>query len=120
MTKLTSMKRIRRRQLLEHLELQMYWGNIGGIKEFDINIQSYNESLISSWIQRTFLDIMKIAHKDLFVDHMDHKLVRRKVAEQFMFELTQLKEFVDAGLASLNFAVEKTQTALFEYVQACD
>jgi hypothetical protein len=80
MTKLTNMKRIRRRQLLEHQELQMYWGKIGGIKEFDINIQSYNDSLISSWIQRTFLDIMQIAHRDLFVDQRDHKVVRRKIA----------------------------------------
>jgi hypothetical protein len=91
MTKLTSMRRIRRRQLLEHLELQVYWGQIGAIKEFEMNIESYNKSLMSSWIQRTFLDIMDIAHKDMFVDHLDHKSVRRKVAEQFMFELTQLK-----------------------------
>ena len=41
LTKLTSMKRIRRRQIFEHLWLQIYWGNMGGVKELDINFQGY-------------------------------------------------------------------------------
>ena len=33
----------------------------------------------------------------------DVKLVRRKVAEQFMFELFEIKEYVDSGLSSFSF-----------------
>jgi hypothetical protein len=42
------------------------------------------------------------------------------VAEQFMFELYELKEYVDSGLASINFAVDKTRCSLFDFVQASD
>lgn len=64
------MKRIRRRQLVEHLKLQLMWGNIGGIKDLGINFQIYEESLMSAWIQRTFTDIWEVAHDDLFVKHL--------------------------------------------------
>ena len=85
------MKRIRRRQLLEHLYLQCFWNNFGGVPELKINFQGYQESILSTWLQRTFLDIWEIAHDDLFVKGVEAKIVRRKVAEQYMFELFQIK-----------------------------
>jgi hypothetical protein len=66
------------------------------------------------------MDIWEIAHDDLFVKHLEAKVVRRKLAEQFMFELYELKEYVDSGLASLNFAVARTQCKLYDFVQASD
>jgi hypothetical protein len=40
---------------------------------------------------------------------VEEKIVRRKVAEQYMFELYELKEYVDAGLGNLNAFVDKTR-----------
>jgi hypothetical protein len=37
-----------------------------------------------------------------------------------MFELYELKEFVDAGMSSLNFFLPTTQCNLFNFVQASD
>ena len=51
---------------------------------------------------------------------LDAKVVRRKVAEQFMFELFQINEFVDAGMASINFLLEETRAELFSFTQASD
>ena len=56
-----------------------------------INYHTFQESLISAWIQRTFLDIWHQSHEELFVKSEDLKVIRRKVAEQFMFELYELK-----------------------------
>jgi hypothetical protein len=103
LTKLTSMKRIQKRQIVEHLYLQSLWGNIGGNAVLQVNCQSLQESMLSAWIQRTFMDIWEHAHHNLFTEHEDVKLVRRKVAEQFMFELFEIKEFVDSGMATINF-----------------
>lgn len=100
--------------------LQVYWGNYGGVKDLNIGFQSYQESLISAWIQRSFLDIWEVAHDDLFVKHLEEKIVRRKVSEQFMFELYELKEYVDSGLSSISFMVDRTQTNLFSFVQSSD
>ena len=61
------------------------------------------ESMLSAWIQRTFIDIWEPAHEEIFVKHEDVKLVRRKVAEQFLFELYELREYVDSGMATINF-----------------
>jgi len=77
-------KRIKRRQILEHITLQKDWGNIGGK---DINILAYFETANSAWMQRTFLDIWEDAHNDFFNKDVEEKVVRRKVAEQYMFEL---------------------------------
>lgn len=38
-------------------------------------------------MQRTFLDIWEDAHNDFFNKDVEEKVVRRKVAEQYMFEL---------------------------------
>ena len=77
-------QRIKRRQILEHITLQKDWGNIGGK---DINILAYFETANSAWMQRTFLDIWEDAHNDFFNKDVEEKVVRRKVSEQYMFEL---------------------------------
>jgi len=82
MCKLTTKTRIKRRQVLEHILLQNYWGNVGGES---FNAISYFESLQSAWMQRTILDIWEVAHNDFFNLEVEEKIVRRKVAEQYMF-----------------------------------
>jgi len=54
------------------------------------------------------------------VKHIEAKAVRRKVAEQFMFELFEVKEYVDSGMASINFALDRTRCSLYDYCQASD
>ena len=88
LSKHVTKSRIKRRQALEHVILQQYWGNIGGK---GINTNSYFESAQSAWMQRTFLDIWEIAHDEFFNQGVEEKLVRRKVAEQYMFEIYELK-----------------------------
>lgn len=51
---------------------------------------------------------------------MDAKAVRRKVAEQFMFELYELKEFVDAGMTNICFEIHNTRSSLFDIMQYAD
>ena len=51
------MKRIRRRQILEHLYLKAFWKIVAQPQELEIALDAYKESLVSAWIQRTFLDI---------------------------------------------------------------
>lgn len=63
LSKFSSKSRIKRRQILEHIILQNYWGNIGGK---GINSMAYFESAQSAWMQRTFLDIWEVAHDEFF------------------------------------------------------
>ena len=105
---------------MEHLWLQTIWGNIGGLNELNVNCQAYQESLLSSWIQRTFADLWEQGHNNLFLEKDDFKAVKRKVAEQFMFELYELKEYVDSGMAVLNFMSDVSRTDLNTYVMASD
>ena len=97
------MRKIRRRQIFEHLKLQIYWIDYAKLKGLEIKDASNADSLNSAWIQRSFLDIWNKAHDDIFVKEEDVKLVRRKVAEQFMFELYEMKEYIDSGLSSYTF-----------------
>lgn len=46
--------------------------------------------------------------------------MRRKVAEQFMFELYELKEFVDAGMTNICFQIHSTRSSLFDIMQYAD
>lgn len=117
LSNLVTTKRIQRRQILEHIILQNYWGNVGGK---GVNIMAYFETAQSSWMQRTFLEIWEVAHDEFFNQHVEEKLVRKKIAEQYMYELYELKEYVDAGLGNLNALMEKTRSSLFEYLQYSD
>jgi len=60
-------------------------------------------------MQRTFLDIWEVAHDEFFNQNVEEKAVRRKVAEQYMYELYELKEYVDAGLGNINAFCEQTR-----------
>lgn len=51
------MKRIKRRQLLEHLHLKAFWNTMRQTYDIDLGLDALRESLVSAWIQRTFLDI---------------------------------------------------------------
>ena len=63
LTQLVSEKRITRRQIMEHLMLQNYWGNIGAS---EVNTMPYFESVEAAWMQRTILEIWENAHHDFF------------------------------------------------------
>lgn len=76
----TSMRSIRRRQLFEHLWLQTFWGNYGGVKELNINFAAYQESLASAWIQTTFLDIWESTQEDFVVKQNELEFVRKTVS----------------------------------------
>jgi hypothetical protein len=96
------------------------WGNNLTPPEFGIALEAYQESVLTSWFQRTFLNIWEVAHEDLFVKHLDAKVVRRKVGEQFMFELYEIKEYVDSGMASINFLLDRARCELFSFFQSSD
>lgn len=117
LSSLVTTKRIQKRQILEHIILQNYWGNVGGK---GVNIMAYFETAQSAWMQRTFLEIWEVAHDEFFNQHVEEKAVRKKIAESYMYELYELKEYVDAGLGNLNALIEKTRSSLFEYLQYSD
>jgi hypothetical protein len=71
-------------------------------------------------MQRTFLDIWKIGHKEYFEDHIDVKKVRNKISEQYMFELYMLKEYVDSGFGNINFILTDSRLNLFSIAQLSD
>ena len=73
-----------------------------------------------SFLQRNFLEIWETGHEELFVQHLPEKDVRRKIAEQYMFEIYELKEYVDSGLANLNFFIDKTKCLLNEFMIVSD
>jgi hypothetical protein len=61
LTKFVSTQRIHRRQIAEHILLIPKWNNANLIYN-DLRIESFYETFVYAWIQRTFLDIWEGAH----------------------------------------------------------
>ncbi len=57
-----------------------------------------NEFAIKSHYQRVMLEIFEKADQEFFEEGKSYDDVRQKVAERYLFELFQNKEFLDASL----------------------
>jgi hypothetical protein len=120
LSQLTSQQRIRRRQIIEHLWIQRKGKNIREYNFFKSSEQAFLESLMYAWNQRTFIDIWKQTHENFFVKEESIKVIKKKIAEQYIFELYQVKEFIDSGLTSLRDLLTSTRTELLLFFQFSD
>jgi hypothetical protein len=71
-----------------------------------------NEFAIKSHYQRVMLDIFETADREFFEEGKSYDDVRQKVAERYLFELFQNKEFLDASFGRYQAFFPITQFAM--------
>jgi hypothetical protein len=94
LTDYASAHKIRARQIVEHY----IFSDLNHAKNSGaVATSKLTEFAIKAWFQRTFLEVLERGEKSFLEENVKYSDVRKQVAEEYIFEIYQMGEFINAG-----------------------
>lgn len=63
----------------------------------EISTSKLTEFALKAWFQRTFVEALERAEKGYLVEKNSYDRVRAQLSEEYIFEVYQMGEFINAG-----------------------
>lgn len=77
-----------------------------------LSTSKLTEFALKAWFQRTFLEVLQKGEKGFLQENKKYNDVRRQVAEEYIFEIYQMGEFINAGFGHFSTSESHVQVPL--------